>query len=181
MANIQERKQISEDMLEKNRWYVGRGRNQNVAFFDGEYFMTWWDPSNKVREKIETYYGPESGCFQPFLELPTLEEVLNLWRVEKPELIPDNKLKDGKVYLGKGREEHDYIGFWQAKRNQFVTIGKDESRRTGFAAKLLRYGTGFLPLIPIDEGKMIKPENSHYGQILEVNSIRKVVLAEDLY
>jgi len=61
--------QIPKKRLIKNNWYLGRGRNSNVGYWDGKYFLT---PSQKFNQwviKYEPYYGKKSGCFQPFLLL----------------------------------------------------------------------------------------------------------------
>lgn len=52
------------------RWYLGRGRNANVAFWTGRVFVTiglkrgiGWDV------KLESFFTENDGCFQPFLLL----------------------------------------------------------------------------------------------------------------
>ena len=59
-------KQIPKSKLIKYRWYLGRGRNNNIGFWDGTDFLTvgykgFWDIQG------EPYYTKKAGCFQPFL------------------------------------------------------------------------------------------------------------------
>ena len=65
--------QIPQDQLIEGRWYVGRGRNANVARWCriGENpgrltFLTIGFKFNLPNVKHEGYYGPQDGCFQPF-------------------------------------------------------------------------------------------------------------------
>lgn len=60
-------KQIPKDKLIKGRWYVGRGRNSNIGFWNGEYFITLGIKYNSWNVKIEPQYKSKGGCFQPFL------------------------------------------------------------------------------------------------------------------
>ncbi|MDI6757250.1 MAG: hypothetical protein QME32_04430 [Endomicrobiia bacterium] len=57
---------IPQDKLIKYRWYVGRGRNNNVAFWDGDRFLTIGNNGEWI-VKYEQYYMSKDGCFQPFL------------------------------------------------------------------------------------------------------------------
>jgi hypothetical protein len=57
--------QIPITDLVKGRWYVGRGRNGNVGFWDGERFLVIGMKFEYVI-KYEPYYEEETGCFQPF-------------------------------------------------------------------------------------------------------------------
>lgn len=59
-------------------WYVGRGRNGNVALWDGKHFLTIGSEFGSSRVKLEPYWysvsnpkaDPQNyGTFQPFLEL----------------------------------------------------------------------------------------------------------------
>lgn len=63
-------RQIPQDRLGEGRWYVGRGRNANVACWVriGERltFVTIGMKFGQPVVKDEGYYGPEDGCFQPF-------------------------------------------------------------------------------------------------------------------
>lgn len=72
-----ERTQIPVDELIEGRWYVGRGRNANVARWSrmearglpGNCRMTFLTIGFRFHQpdvKDEGYYGPEDGCFQPF-------------------------------------------------------------------------------------------------------------------
>lgn len=66
--------QIPESELIEGRWYVGRGRNANVALWTrigkppgGRLtFVTVGSTFHQPVIKDEGYYGPEAGCFQPF-------------------------------------------------------------------------------------------------------------------
>ena len=58
---------LPKEQLIRGRWYVGRGRNANVALWDGEDFLTIGDEGGEMVVKREPYYEQESGCFQPFL------------------------------------------------------------------------------------------------------------------
>jgi len=57
--------QIPITDLVKGRWYVGRGRNGNVGFWDGDCFLVIGMKFEYVI-KNEPYYTEETGCFQPF-------------------------------------------------------------------------------------------------------------------
>ena len=64
---------IPQDKLVEGRWYVGRGRNANVALWvrigknPGRLtFLTIGFKFHQPDVKDEGYYGPEEGCFQPF-------------------------------------------------------------------------------------------------------------------
>lgn len=65
--------QIPVDRLIEGRWYVGRGRNANVALWGrigknpGRLtFLTVGMTFHQPNVKDEGYYEPEGGCFQPF-------------------------------------------------------------------------------------------------------------------
>lgn len=63
------RKKIPISELKVGRWYIGRGRNSNIAFWNGEDFLTI---SKKMKDwviKAEPYYTELDGCFQPFKEI----------------------------------------------------------------------------------------------------------------
>jgi hypothetical protein len=57
---------IPKSQLVKDRWYVGRGRNGNVALWDGQEFLTIGFKFDEAVVKREPYYEENSGCFQPF-------------------------------------------------------------------------------------------------------------------
>ena len=57
--------QISKEDLIKGRWYSGEGRNNDVAYWNGEYFLTIGFKFNEFVVKYEGYYGKTSGCFKP--------------------------------------------------------------------------------------------------------------------
>ena len=73
MANNIEKKlkQIPKNKLIKERYYLGRGRNNNIGYWDGENFLTIdFKSKNYSRIKVEGYYEKEYGCFQPFFLIP---------------------------------------------------------------------------------------------------------------
>jgi hypothetical protein len=57
---------IPKTQLLKDCWYVGRGRNGNVAFWDGQKFLSIGFKFDEAVVKREPYYEETSGCFQPF-------------------------------------------------------------------------------------------------------------------
>ena len=61
--------QIPRERLIVGRHYVGRGRNGNVGLWDGESFLVISEKFGQRVIKLEGYYGPEGGCFQPFREV----------------------------------------------------------------------------------------------------------------
>lgn len=61
--------QIPLDGLVVGRHYVGRGRNGNVGLWDGDSFRVMGEKFGNRVIKLEGYYGPEDGCFQPFWEI----------------------------------------------------------------------------------------------------------------
>ncbi|MFH1248886.1 MAG: hypothetical protein V1660_01935 [archaeon] len=58
--------QILEKDLIKGKWYVGRGRNSNVGYWDGKNFLTIGFKFEVPTIKFEGYYEKKRGCFQPF-------------------------------------------------------------------------------------------------------------------
>lgn len=69
--------QLALEALEVSRWYVGRGKDGNVALWDGENFLVLaqqrvriptspptWQSVWGVCE--EPYFAGATGCFQPF-------------------------------------------------------------------------------------------------------------------
>lgn len=69
--------QLRRDELVPGRWYVGRGRNGNMGLWDGELFLVLARIGAKVGPgphdwetrwgvKMEPYFEPGTGCFQPF-------------------------------------------------------------------------------------------------------------------
>ena len=64
--NPQIYRQIPLDDLETGRWYVGRGRNGNVALWDGHRFLIPAEKIDRLVVKREPYWEEEGGCFQPF-------------------------------------------------------------------------------------------------------------------
>lgn len=57
---------IPKAKLVEGRWYVGRGRNGNVALWNGQNFLTIGMKFADAVVKTEPYYEETSGCFQPF-------------------------------------------------------------------------------------------------------------------
>lgn len=58
--------QIPFEDLIKGQWYLGRGRNSNIGYFDGENFLTICSKMERWVVKKEGYYTEKEGCFQPF-------------------------------------------------------------------------------------------------------------------
>ncbi len=58
--------QIPADKLVKGKWYVGRGRNGNVGYWDGARLLVIAEKFDEYVIKREPYYTEEQGCFQPF-------------------------------------------------------------------------------------------------------------------
>lgn len=58
--------QIPKEELIKGRWYLGRGRNNNLGYWNGNSFLTIGFKFNAPVIKFEDYYEEKSGCFQPF-------------------------------------------------------------------------------------------------------------------
>lgn len=62
-------KQIPKSELIKGKWYLGRGRNSNIGYWDGKDFLVIGFKFDKATIKWEEYYElqEEKGCFQPFM------------------------------------------------------------------------------------------------------------------
>lgn len=60
-------RQISKNDLVKGKWYLGRGRNSNLGYWNGKNFLVIGFKFNEPRIKQEGYYEENAGCFQPFL------------------------------------------------------------------------------------------------------------------
>lgn len=60
---------VPKPQLMEGRWYVGRGRNANVALWNGKYFLTIGMKFDNAVVKTEPYYEETSGCFQPFQQI----------------------------------------------------------------------------------------------------------------
>lgn len=58
---------IPQDKLIEGRWYLGRGRNSNVAIWTGTTFLTVGFTFRQGVVKDEGYYAETQGCFQPFM------------------------------------------------------------------------------------------------------------------
>lgn len=70
-------KQIPQRKLIKGRYYLGRGRNSNIGYWNGDYFLTMGFKFNQPSIKFEPYYSKKAGCFQPF-------KLLDEGRIAKP-------------------------------------------------------------------------------------------------
>ncbi len=62
-------KVIPKNKLVEGRWYVGRGRNGNVAMWNGHNFLTIGMKFDNAVVKTEPYYEETTGCFQPFYQV----------------------------------------------------------------------------------------------------------------
>lgn len=60
-------KQIPKTELIKGKWYLGRGRNSNLGYWDGRDFLVIGFTFHEPRIKAEGYYEENAGCFQPFM------------------------------------------------------------------------------------------------------------------
>jgi hypothetical protein len=58
--------QIPREHLIEGKWYVGRGRNGNVGFWNGQHFLVIAEKFDEYVIKHEPYYTEDDGCFQPF-------------------------------------------------------------------------------------------------------------------
>jgi hypothetical protein len=82
--------QIPLEHLEPGVWYVGRGRNNDVALWTGTYFLTIGSEMGRASMKRELYWQvtpdvsfasnveENLGTFQPFLALDTGDELNTL-------------------------------------------------------------------------------------------------------
>lgn len=61
--------QLPKNRLIKGGWYLGRGRNSNIGYWDGKYFLTIGFKFYEPVIKLEKYYNKNGGCFQPFLKI----------------------------------------------------------------------------------------------------------------
>jgi hypothetical protein len=73
--------QIPLAHLVKGRWYVGRGRNGNVGYWDGDRFLVIAEKCDEYVIKQEPYYTETGGCFQPFALMDEGEMVEPFGRV----------------------------------------------------------------------------------------------------
>ena len=181
-------KVIPEDQLLINRFYLGRGRNTNIGFLDefqddGTCFITLSYKFEKPTHKYEDYLdnNNEGGCFQPFLLLPTLEEILAQYPHQKT--IPQKEMEEYRLYFGKGKGvyiaqwgPHDEFLTWEKRMiSDFVVwengkinyLGK---LKEGMTAVPKKYGE-FNPFKLINEGEMVEPFgpgawDRHYGKKL---------------
>lgn len=88
-------KMIPKNKLVKGRWYVGRGRNSNLGYWTGKFFVTICSMGDYWDAKYEDYYTKNGGCFQPFV-LVDEGEILPFgksgWDIHYgPELIIDER------------------------------------------------------------------------------------------
>jgi hypothetical protein len=110
--------QIPIEGLIPDRWYVGRGRNRDVAKWDGiDSFVTICSKFGMWVTKYEGYYDPERGCFQPFYLIDDIiEQTEEQTQKGKVELV------DFRFYRGKQPTE---VALWTGK--ELLTID-DENR-----------------------------------------------------
>ncbi|MFH0832087.1 MAG: hypothetical protein V1886_04460 [archaeon] len=60
-------RQIPKTELIKGKWYLGRGRNSNIGYWNGRDFLVIGFNFDNPTIKVEGYYGKKQGCFQPFM------------------------------------------------------------------------------------------------------------------
>jgi hypothetical protein len=60
---------VQIDLLIKDTWYVGRGRNANLGLWDGDWFLVLAKKFDQYVIKREDYYTATWGTFQPFMPL----------------------------------------------------------------------------------------------------------------
>ncbi|MBS3090657.1 hypothetical protein J4433_02715 [Candidatus Pacearchaeota archaeon] len=63
-------RQIPKEHLVKGKWFLGRGRNSDVGYWDGKNFLVIGFKFNEPVIKQEGYYEKDFGCFQPFWLIP---------------------------------------------------------------------------------------------------------------
>ncbi|MCK4670381.1 MAG: hypothetical protein KAT43_04190 [Nanoarchaeota archaeon] len=187
---------IPENQLILDRFYLGRGRNTNIALFEGDEewedavgcFITLCYKFEYPMHKYEPYLGDnnEGGCFQPYLLLPTMENILAAH--PDPKIIPKEEMEEFRFYFGLG--DGVYIAQW-GSHDEFLTWGKRmissfaHWTREGpeYMGKLAeattavpkKYGTEFRPFKLIDEGEMIDSFGKgawerHYGKKIRLSS-----------
>ncbi len=68
-------KQIPKKELIEGGYYLGRGRNSNIGYWNGNDFLTIGFKFNEPIVKAEGYYEKKKGCFQPFMLIPKGEMI----------------------------------------------------------------------------------------------------------
>lgn len=171
---------IPENEILPGRFYMGRGRNTNVAICEEDVFITFCYKFEYPMHKYEGYLGADNdgNCFQPFLLLPTLEELL----FPPPKIIPKEELEDCKFYHCLGGEYN--AAQWHKDEDEFLTWGK--GMKSGFChwtengpkyegelyegiLCVAKKYEEIKPFKKIEEGEMIEPFGTtawekHYGR-----------------
>ena len=154
---------LPKQSLVPGRWYVGRGRNANVALWDGEIFLIIGDEGGEAVIKGEPYYEVECGCFQPFL-------IAEQRHLTEPAVLPKSQLTSRRWYLGRGATSN--LALWDA--GYFVTIDEASGQRLVRREPCYEEMSGcFQPFLLIAEGRMVEPFGkhgweAHYGSVLEI-------------
>jgi hypothetical protein len=154
---------LPKESLVPGRWYVGRGRNANVALWDGEIFLTIADKGGEAVIKGEPYYEAAWGCFQPFL-------VVEEGHLTEPAALPKSKLTARRWYSGRGVTSN--LARWDD--GYFLLIGEESGQRFVKRQPYYEEESGFFqPFLLIDEGRMVEPFGkhgweAHYGSVLEI-------------
>jgi hypothetical protein len=154
---------IPESELVKDRFYLGRGRNRDVGLYDGANFITFCYKFDFLTSKVEGYLSDDEtdqgGCFQPFLLLPTLEEV-----VDGLQPITKEKLAESRFYFGRGK--HNYIGYWN--NGKFVTLGRDGNLIT---PRVEEYFSHFIPFKLVPQAELVEAweRDRRYGKKCVLN------------
>ena len=154
---------VPKQSLVPSRWYVGRGRNANVALWDGEIFLTIADEAGEAVIKSEPYYEAEWGCFQPFL-------VFEDGHLTGPPVLPKSQLISWRWYLGRGVTSN--LARWDD--GYFLSVDEESDQRFVKREAYYEEESGcFQPFLLIDEGRMVEPFGkhgweAHYGSALEI-------------
>ena len=154
---------ILKDQLILHRWYLGRGRHQNVGLWNGEVFLTI---GRKFIIEHEHYYEdellnkPDLRTFKPFLLID--EGTFELGnRIPKERLFPD------RWYLG--REKDSNVALWDGEHFLNIDIKKSNELmkiEPYYEASSVDAVSGsFQPLALIDEGTVEPIGRLDRGQI----------------
>ncbi len=149
---------LPKSEIKQNQWYIGRGRNTNIALSHDDLFLTLCYKVNRWVVKGEGHFDDKFGCFQPFV----LFNDLGLLRNEEQSILQKNKW-----YYGDG--EHSSIAYWNGQ--DFLTIIPEIGKNWTFAR--LEKEPYFIPYSVISEGEMIEPFgkiawDAHYGKKLKI-------------
>lgn len=143
---------LGKDQLITDRWYVGRGRNGNVACWDGENFLTVSYKFDEPTVKIEPYYEADSGCFQPFLLVDEGQMIEPFGKfgwdahygktleLPSPDASPSNVFSGADKLGGSG--ERGQSGLTRSMNNRPAKINIYWRRALLFAQLLARLETG---------------------------------------